>query len=541
MTDETPTQDLPAAGRRKTLLTALIWAMPLAALIIVIYLAIQWVAERGEVVTVTFARAGGARAGETKVMYQGVEAGRLIKIVPNKDGRRLDFKLRLIPEARSGLNTNARFYLIGASPTLDLSSLRAVVSGVAVGYAPGDGGDPADTFEGLDAAPTVLPGDRGTRYRLTAHTLGSIHEGATLVFHGQPIGKVIEVKLTGEAKFHLEVFVFQPYDALIRPGDRFWKTSPLNLAFAGGGVDVNLAPISTIFSGGIELDTVMADPDSPRSRAESEFTLFASSSAARQGLSGPTVRYSFAFSSAAGDLAEGAAVTLLGFQIGEVESARLAYDERTREPFTTVTALIYPRQLDPTSLAMGSATDWRSATDAKLRDLLAFGYRARLEQTPPLVGARSIALVRIKGVSAADLADDGISRRIPSAPGATDLETIEENLRVVTGRLRTLVSSPKVDETLSHLDNGLSELDRMLAQARPQMGPLLENLNQAAGQISAIAFAARQLLDGQGAAQDDSLPEAIRQLNEAARSVRTLADFLDRHPEALIRGKSKDK
>ena len=159
-----------------------------------VYLLIQWVAERGEVVTVTFERAGGARAGETKVIYQGVEAGHLIKIVPNKDGRRLDFKLRLIPEAKPGLNTNARFYLIGASPTLDLNSLRAVISGVAIGYAPGAGGTSTDHFEGSDRAPTILPGDRGTRYRLTARTLGSIHEGSVLLFHGQLIGKVSDVQ-----------------------------------------------------------------------------------------------------------------------------------------------------------------------------------------------------------------------------------------------------------------------------------------------------------------------------------------------------------
>jgi hypothetical protein len=49
------------------------------------------------------------------------------------------------------------------------------------------------------------------------------------------------------------------------------------------------------------------------------------------------------------------------------------------------------------------------------------------------------------------------------------------------------------------------------------------------------------LLDGDGDAQDSSLPEAIRQLNETARSIRTLADYLNRHPEALIRGKRLEK
>jgi paraquat-inducible protein B len=102
--DTPQVQPLPEAARRRTLWSALIWSLPMAALIIVAYLGIQWVAERGEVVTVTFAISGGARIGETKVTYQGVEAGHLINIVPNQDGRRLDFKLRLVPEAKPGVS-----------------------------------------------------------------------------------------------------------------------------------------------------------------------------------------------------------------------------------------------------------------------------------------------------------------------------------------------------------------------------------------------------------------------------------------------------
>ena len=36
-------------------------------------------------------------------------------------------------------------------------------------------------------------------------------------------------------------------------------------------------------------------------------------------------------------------------------------------------------------------------------------------------------------------------------------------------------------------------------------------------------------------------PDAIRQITEAARSIKTLTDYLDRHPEALIRGKRPEK
>ena len=167
-------------------------------MLIVGYLGVKALLNRGEVVTVTFSRAAGAKAGMTKVLYQGIEAGQLTKIEPNADGRRLDFHLRLVPAAKSGLNTNARFWLIGANPNFsDLSSLKAVVSGIAIGYAPGEGGEPEDRFEGLDQAPLILPGDKGTRYALRAHSLNSIHEGSIVLFHGQAIGKVIAIQFNG--------------------------------------------------------------------------------------------------------------------------------------------------------------------------------------------------------------------------------------------------------------------------------------------------------------------------------------------------------
>jgi paraquat-inducible protein B len=115
--DRTGTADpVPPTGRRRTIWPNLVWGIPLAALVIVGCLGVRAVLNRGEVITVTFTIAAGAKVGETKVLYQGVEAGELTKIEPNADGQRLDFHLRLLPAAKSGLNTNARFWLIGANP-----------------------------------------------------------------------------------------------------------------------------------------------------------------------------------------------------------------------------------------------------------------------------------------------------------------------------------------------------------------------------------------------------------------------------------------
>jgi hypothetical protein len=138
-------------------------------------------------------------------------------------------------------------------------------------------------------------------------------------------------------------------------------------------------------------------------------------------------------------------------------------------------------------------------TDKKIRQLIRLGFRARLEQSPPLVGARSIALVQMKGAKAAKLTSDGVSRRIPSAAGTTSLEDITsqadqilakvngipieeigQSLKIVTSWLAGLISSPKIEDSLSHLNHGLAQLDLMLGDVQPKIGPLVSKLNEAA-------------------------------------------------------------
>jgi paraquat-inducible protein B len=555
--------DAPEAGRRRTIWPNLVWGIPLAALVIVGYLGVKALLNRGEVVTVTFTKAAGAKPGVTKVLYQGVEAGQLTKIEPNADGRRLDFHLRLVPAARSGLNSNARFWLIGANPNFsDLSSLKAVVSGVAIGYAPGEGGEPADRFEGLDQAPLILPGDKGTRYVLRAHALNSIHEGSIVLFHGQAIGKVIAIHFNGDKGFRLQAFINQPYDSLIRRGARFWKISPLRLSFGGGGITANLAPLNTILAGGIDLEVDSTNADDPQSPAATEFPLYSSHNAARQGLSGPTVRYEFEFDGDAGVLDETSAVTLLGYQIGEVESTRLAYDERTGAPHGIAIAALYPEQMhvDLGTGAHGTPEDWRAATDAALTRLVHLGYRAKLEQSPPVLGDQSIALVRTAGASPAQLLIVNDTPRFPSAPGSSNLddivtkadiflnkldavplEDVGANLKRITDNLDRLMSSPELKDSLAHLHSTLTSIDKLLHDVQPQIGPLIGKLNDAAAELSGTATALRQVAESGGPNEDASLPEAIRQITEAARSIKTLTDYLDRHPEALIRGKRPEK
>jgi paraquat-inducible protein B len=201
----------------------------------------------------------------------------------------------------------------------------------------------------------------------------------------------------------------------------------------------------------------------------------------------------------------------------------------------------------------------RTATDELIRHLIARGYRARLAQRPALIGGLVINLDAVKAAASATLLA-GTPPIIPSTDGGSSIDdvtdhvaqilakvdsvpitAIGQDIKSITGNLNRLISSPELSDSLQHLDSSLAQVDQVMTEVRPQIGPLVQKLNQVANEVSGTAAAAQAILNGQGGNVDASVPAAIQQLTEAARSVRALADYLDRHPEALIQGKGKDK
>ena len=541
----------PTARRLHRRWPGIVWAIPIAALILVGYLGVRAAFTRGIEVTVTFADGEGVTPGDTKVIENGVEVGHVTKIENMPDGKRVQLTLSMSRRAESALNSNSRFWLIGEQPTItDLRSVRAALAGLIVGLAPGKGGTPQRHFEGLDKAPLVMPSTPGTYYWLDADALGSVQPGATLLYQGQTVGTVTETRLRGFDRFRMRLFVNAPYDAFIRPGALFWRGSPFKVSLTGSGLQTQIASPSTLVQGSVQFKLPRAARANPRAPADTAFALYDDESAAEQGPPGPEVLYDLAVDGAAGDLAEGAPVSLLGYNIGEVRHAQLVFAPGSRRPYTQATIALHPRKLDVAGPQGDDPSMWRGPTDAAVGRLLAGGYRATLSQSIPLVGAHTIAFTKAGGP--ATLIAGGARPAIPTSAASNDvnaliaringlpLEQIGANIRQLTGNLARLTGSREVSDSLIHLDATLRQVDGITRQVQPQVGPLMTKLNQTATELQATAAAARGTLGGGGANQDQSLPEAIRQLTEAARSIRSLTDYLGRHPEALLRGKAKE-
>lgn len=181
-----------------------------------------------------------------------------------------------------------------------------------------------------------------------------------------------------------------------------------------------------------------------------------------------------------------------------------------------------------------------------LSRLVRGGLRARLAQDPQLIGPDYVALDFVPGAGRATLDTRTPIPEIPAPPdgglaqfatqlGALPIRQIGANVRSLSARLDALASSPRIDDAVRHLDDSLDALDRTLRSAQPQIQPLISALHATAAQIQTTAATANAVIGGPE--PQGGLDQAIRELTQAARSIRLLADYIERHPESLIRGK----
>ena len=403
-----------------------IWAVPIAAVGIVLWLLLRSISSRGIDVTVTYDDAAGMQSGNTRVMYHGLEVGRVRSVALASDDSHVIVHLSIDGQLAPKINTGTRFILEGVHPSLsDVSSLRALNAGPTIIMVPGPG-EPARRFIGTEGGPR----------------------------------ETLAVSL--------------PY--LVR------------------------------------------------------------------------------FDGAVGELKTHAPVMLRGFRVGEVTSVGLSVDPRSGRISTPVLLALDPTRFHLTGPSPPDG-NWKPLMDAALSKLIGEGLRARLARAVPLVGGEQVDLGVLPGAHAAQLetsgrfaqipaAEPGGLERLPAEIGSLPLTQIADNLRTITDQLRSLTSSPQLRDSLAHLDATLATLERISRRAGPQVGPTLRelrltttSLRAAARQMDATARAARLAMGTSPAAPSGNLQHALDELADAARAVRSLADYLDEHPGALLHGR----
>ncbi|MBW4051916.1 MAG: MCE family protein [Proteobacteria bacterium] len=379
----------------------------------------------------------------------------------------------------------------------------------------------------------LLAGGTDITIRFTdAH--GMKRQNTDIVLRGTRVGHVTGIKLTGDGTAVILTASIDDEGAkFLRTGTRFWLK----------GADPSLSNLSSIGSLLSGPSIVMSPGPGRKSRRfiGLERKPIAPSASERP------ILYEISLGGDAGSLSGGAPVVLRGFTVGEVRDVGFTYDPTTGAISTPATLAIYPSLFHVKGMR---AVPTAAQVCGEIERLIDQGMHARLTRSPPLIGRYEVSLRSQPGAPPAGplRAADGLPQ-IPVASGGgiasivnrikkVPIQRITQNVLEITQHVAALTASPKLKDAIVQLDAALRQIHQTTAKAGPQIGPLIARLRRAAGDLESTANSANRLMSG--TATQTGLTNTAEQIRQAARAVRSLANYLDRHPAALIRGRGGD-
>jgi len=538
MSDNPYSPETPAGTpeiRHRPVRVSLVWLVPIAAALVGFSMVMQNWLSAGPQITVSFETAEGLEANKTQVKYKNVVIGQVTAINLSEDHTRVIATVDLDQHAEPFTREDTKFRVVrprvGASGG---SGVDTLLSGAFIGADAGRAEETRRECLGLEAPPPVTFGAEGKQFTLRSDNLGSLGVGSPLYFRRLQVGQVISFGLADDGKgVQVQVFVNAPYDRFVTDDTRFWNASGVDVSVAADGLRVNAESLSTILAGGIAFRAPNYSPDASPAAPDSEFTLFADVRQAMAPADGPPRYVQMRFDQTLRGLNVDAPVEFLGVPIGRVVSVKLDYDEKNKSFPAVVGAVIYPSRLgaahDKLSQALGGDTEEHTARLMQM--FVDRGLRAQARTGNLLTGQLYISLDF--DPRAPQVAFDQHARPmvIPTIAGSFD--KLQEQLQAMVDKLSKL----PIETLADNLNGSLDELRQTLKQVN---GDVLPQLQRTLERSEQTLQNANQAL-AEDSPQRQQLGDTLKEVQRAVRSVRTLSDYLSRHPESLIRGRSGDE
>lgn len=548
MVSETPEPTaLPEATVKRRGLFSPIWLVPIIAAMVGGWLAYKTISETGPTIQITFIEAGGVEAGKTQIKYKDIVAGVVTSVDLSDDLSTVVVTAEMVANIDPHLTEETRFWIVRPRFSASgVTGLDTLLSGAFIQMDPGGGnqatpGAQITKFDGLETPPQITSDVPGRQFILKAADLGSLNPGSPLYFRGLQVGQVLTYELDEDAQgITIEVFINDPFADLVRANSRFWNVSGITGSLSASGISVSTQSLAALISGGVAFETPPAAMNQETSPENTEFTLYESLAAMQE--SGFVEKETFIafFDGSVRGLEEGAPVEFRGIRVGTVTRVAVDVDLERRIIRIPVTFNIEPQRFDR------RRGDWDTHYAVDSSVWVRNGLRAQLRSGNLITGALFVDLDVYPDAPPADLTfEDGLPV-IPSIPAAGFSE-VTKSATAVLDKIASLPLQELVDELKTAVQTTNMLLSRpALRQAVDSLdnvGPILSGLdatvqkaNAALGQAESTFRSTSQMVAKDSQLQND-LRALLRELRDAARAARVLADFLERHPEALIQGK----
>ena len=545
----------PSPQLRRVQRISPIWAFPIVAALVAAWLAYTTLAARGPQITITFATAEGLEAGKTPIKHNNVQLGVVETIELSADLAHVVVRAKMRKAAARHLTEGTRFWVVRPRISLtSFSGIETLVSGAHIELDPGAGAY-SETFQGLELPPVVRADVPGREFILITPKLGALGPSSPIYFRGIQVGEVLGYDFAAADKdIAVHAFVRAPYAGLVRDGTRFWNASGITLATGAQGFKLEVESLQAVISGGVAFETPESAQGAEPSKEGTVFTLYGDHESVRDASYAQRSRYLVEFAGSVHGLAPGAPVEFKGVQVGNVVDVHLEFDAASNAVRVPVTLEIERERVQQKSDAPIPAGSSLTA------ELVSRGMRAQLRSASLVTGQLYVALDFFPLAAPAVLDTSGRYPRIPSVPGelegiATSLSALLERVGALPldqlvadldGTLKSyqrIADMPELRDSLHALRQTLAAAESLIRNADGQAGPLLASLRrtsdtaQDALERAGVTLASVNKGYGSDSEIRRDLTNLVRQLQDTARSVKQLADFLEQHPESLVRGK----
>lgn len=524
--------DLPEPLKKKgKWKPSLIWLIPLIALLIALSLAVKAYLNTGPSIEVSFRTAEGLEAGKTTVRYKQVNIGLVRQIDLSDDRTHVIAKIDLRKDASNFAAKDSRFWVVRPRiGTGGVSGIDTLLSGAYIEVDGGKADDKLTEFTGLEVPPVVSSDVPGKVYFLKANDLGSLDIGSPIYYRRINVGQITAYKLSNDGKnVELQSFIRSPYDKFVTKDARFWQASGLDVSLSASGFSLNTQSLASIVAGGIafgypEISNASAAANNSR------FNLFDTRADA---LKTPDVnprKIVMYFSESLRGLAIDAPIDFMGVEIGNVKSINTEFHHNYSEIRMRVEATIYPSRISD-----GNALDPHNLV---FKNFIERGWRAQMRTGNLLTGQNYIAFDLFPKAKPASLImrSDGFVE-VPTTP--TELKGLQAQVSQIADNVTKfpLVEiGQDVRKTLATMNTTIDSANKLVQQLDGKVAP---NLQATLDDVRKTMQSSESILSSDAPMQQD-LRRALQQITRASASLQLMADYIEQHPESLIRGKPSE-
>jgi len=536
---------------------SIVWLIPLITLLVGGWLIIKTVSEQGPEVTISFKTAEGIEAGTTRIKYKNVDIGIVEQIQFSKDFSNVIITASFNQGTESFFRRDTRFWVV--KPQLSLrgaTGLSTLISGAYIEIDPGKGAEQLH-FVGLEKQPVVTADEAGKRIVLITQKLRSIDTGSPIYYKGLLAGEVLGYELGNDRQsIYIHAFIKEPFDTLIKGNTRFWNVSGIDISLGADGLNVRTESLESIVLGGIAFETQATLEQVNGDIEDLIFTLHDSYSSVLDRAYTKVIKFMMFFEGSVRGLSIGAPVDFNGIKVGSVLDIRLEFDSENADFRIPVLIEIEPERIIERS-GRGIETSYEM-----LNKLVEKGLRASLQigslftgqlyvglsmrpETPINLSGEETPYPELPTIRAADFGSIAQSAEVfLNKLNKVDLDKLSlELLKTLEGTNR-LFNGPEIKGTLDDLQLSLQafrgilqKVDGSSLQETINSGHVvMEKITETLGTFDETLLQANRVLKPNSPLQYNII-KLTGELEETARSIRSLVDTLERHPQALIFGK----